>query len=72
MNNLIDMHAFANAVVYSLLGVIIFALGFWIGDKLTPKTDFWKQLVEEKNVAFAIVLAGASIGICNIIASAIR
>jgi len=40
-------------------------------DKLTHY-DLWKQLVEEKNVALAIVVGSAALGICLIIASAIH
>jgi hypothetical protein len=42
--------------VYSLLGIVVFGVAFVIIDLLTP-CHLWKQLVEEKNVALAIVVA---------------
>ena len=66
-----DLAILINSVVYALLGIIIFVVGFIVADKLTPY-DLWKQLVEEKNVALAIVVGAAALGICLIIAAAIH
>jgi len=60
-----------NSLIYALLGVVIFIASFIIVDKLTPY-DLWKQLVEEKNIALAIVVGAAALGICVIIAAAIH
>ena len=60
-----------SSLIYALLGVVIFIACFIIVDKLTPY-DLWKQLVEEKNVALAIVVGAAALGICLLIASAIH
>jgi uncharacterized membrane protein YjfL (UPF0719 family) len=60
-----------NSVIYAILGIAIFVIGFVIVDKLTPY-DLWKQLIEEKNVALAIVVGCATLGTCLIIASAIH
>jgi putative membrane protein len=59
------------SVTYALLGIVIFITGFIIVDKLTPY-DLWKQLVEEKNQALAIVVAASILGVCLIIAAAIH
>jgi putative membrane protein len=66
-----DLYILLNSFIYALLGIVIFIAGFIIVDKLTPY-DLWKQLVEEKNVALAIVVGSAALGICLIIASAIH
>jgi putative membrane protein len=66
-----DTHILLNSLIYALLGVVIFITSFIIVDKLTPY-DLWKQLVEEKNVALAIVVGAAALGICLIIAAAIH
>lgn len=66
-----DIAILINSIVYALLGIIIFIAGFIIVDKLTPY-DLWKQLVEEKNVALAVVVGAAALGICQIIAAAIH
>lgn len=60
-----------NAVVFALVGLVIFIVGFVIIDWWTPY-DLWKEIVEEQNNALAIVVAGISIGICIIIAAAIN
>ena len=61
----------ANSVIYALIGIVIFVVGFIVVDKLTPY-DLWKQLVEEKNLALAIVVGCTALGICIIIAAAIH
>jgi len=66
-----DTHILLNSLIYALLGVAVFITSFIIVDKLTPY-DLWKQLVEEKNVALAIVVGAAALGICLIIAAAIH
>lgn len=60
-----------NALVYAVLGIVIFIVSFAIVDKLTPY-PLWKEIVEEKNVALAIMVGAMSIGICIIIASAVH
>jgi uncharacterized membrane protein YjfL (UPF0719 family) len=60
-----------NSLVYSVIGVVIFWLAFIIVDKITPY-DLWKELVEEKNVALAIVVGAMSVAIAIIIGAAIH
>jgi uncharacterized membrane protein YjfL (UPF0719 family) len=67
----VDTHALANAVIYSVLGILIFALAFVLIDKLTPY-HLWKEIVEDKNVALAILIGALSIGMCIIIAAAVH
>lgn len=59
------------AIVYSLIGLGIFGLGFVVLDRITPY-QLWKEIIEEHNIALAIVIGAISIGICLIIASAIH
>jgi uncharacterized membrane protein YjfL (UPF0719 family) len=60
-----------NAVVYSLLGILIFVLAFIVLDKMTPYS-LWKEICEEHNTALAILVGAMSIGISFIIASAVH
>jgi putative membrane protein len=60
-----------NSIVYSILGVAIFCVGFIVIDKLTPY-HLWRELTEHKNVALAIVVGFGILGICTIIAAAIH
>ncbi len=66
-----DTHALLNAVVYAALGIIIFAIAFVLIDKLTPY-HLWKEIVDDKNVALAILIGALSIGMCIIIAAAVH
>lgn len=60
-----------NSLVYSLLGVLIFCVGFWIIDRITPY-NLWQELIEKKNTALAIVVGFVALGICIIVAAAIH
>ena len=60
-----------NAAVYSVLGIILFVLSFVIIDKLTPY-HLWDEIVQNKNLALAVLLGSMSIAIGMIIASAVH
>ena len=60
-----------NALVFSLLGIVIFLVAFSILDKVTPYS-LWKEIVEEQNTALAILVGSVSLGICIIIAAAVH
>lgn len=60
-----------NALVYAVLGILIFVASFAILDKMTPYA-LWKEIVEEKNVALAVLIGAMSIGMCIIIAAAVH
>jgi uncharacterized membrane protein YjfL (UPF0719 family) len=60
-----------NAFLYSLLGVVLFLVAFVVIDKMTPY-QLWKEIVEEQNVALAILVGAMSLGICVIIAAAVH
>jgi putative membrane protein len=59
------------ALVYAFLGMLIFVIAFIIMDKLTPY-HLWKEIVQEHNMALAILVGAMSLGICIIIAAAIH
>ncbi len=60
-----------NAVIFALLGIVIFVLAFVFIDRLTPYS-LWKEIVEEQNVALAVLLGALSVGLCVIIAAAVH
>ena len=62
---------FIAAVVFALLGVILFVVGFIIFDKITPGI-LWKELLEDQNTALGVLMAGVAIAIAIIIAAAIH
>lgn len=68
---LVNLKDVVAALLYSSIGIIIFCVAFCIVDKLTPY-DLWRELIEKKNTALALVVAGIALGICLIIAAAIH
>jgi uncharacterized membrane protein YjfL (UPF0719 family) len=60
-----------NALIFAVLGIVIFILTFVIVDKMTPYA-LWKEIVEEKNLALAVMVGAMSIGMCIIIAAAVH
>lgn len=69
--DLLNPQYLINSLVYSVLGIAVFWIAFVIIDKLTPY-DLWRELVEERNNALAIVIAAMCLGLALIIASAIH
>lgn len=69
--DLINLRDLVASLVYALIGIIIFCAAFIAVDKLTPY-DLWKELVEKKNLALALVVAGVGLGLCIIIAASIH
>ncbi|MBI2734634.1 MAG: DUF350 domain-containing protein [Aquabacterium sp.] len=62
---------FLGSIAFALIGVAVFWLCFVIVDKLTPY-DLWREIVEEKNVALAIVVAAMCLAIGQIVAAAVH
>ena len=59
------------ALVFALIGIVVFVGAFVIIDRLTPY-DLWREIVQEKNMALAVLIGAMSIGICIIIAAAVH
>jgi putative membrane protein len=60
-----------NALIYAILGIVIFIFCFFLLDKMTPY-HLWREINEEKNVALAILIGAISLGMCIIIAAAVH
>ncbi|HEY5962083.1 MAG TPA: DUF350 domain-containing protein [Polyangiaceae bacterium] len=59
------------SVIYSLLGMAVFAVGFFILRWVLP-FSIRKELEEDQNVSLGIVIGSAIIGLAIIIAAAIH
>ena len=59
------------SLIYSVIGVIVLLFAYWVIERLTPEKS-WKEIVENKNEALAIVFASFILGISIIIAAAIH
>ncbi|HLE61916.1 MAG TPA: DUF350 domain-containing protein [Pyrinomonadaceae bacterium] len=58
-------------LVFAIIGVLIFAVSFWIIVKVTP-FSVRKEIEEDHNVAIAIVIGAVILGIALVIAAAIQ
>ena len=57
-----------NALIFSGLGILVFVTAFAIVAKLAP-FSLWKEIVQERNVAVAILAGAVALGLCWIIAA---
>lgn len=64
--------ALLTALIFSVFGMAILGLGFFLIELITPKTNIREELVEKKNVALAIVLGATMLGIAIIISAAVH
>jgi uncharacterized membrane protein YjfL (UPF0719 family) len=58
------------ALVFALLGILVFVGAFALLDRLTPYS-LWREIVERQNTALATLIGFISLGIGIIIAAAI-
>ncbi|WP_315817556.1 DUF350 domain-containing protein [Paraflavitalea speifideaquila] len=59
-------------MIYSFLGIAVLVISFVVVEKLTPKHNLWKEIVEKQNTALAIVAGFFMLAIAIIVASAIH
>jgi putative membrane protein len=59
------------SIVFSLVGIVILGVCFWIFEKITPE-NLWKEIIEKNNIALAIVAGSFMIAMGIIIGSAIH
>ena len=69
--NLVPLGNIVAALVFAFVGIFIFVIAFMVMDRLTPY-HLWKEIVQEHNMALAILVGAMSLGICIIIAAAIH
>lgn len=65
------IHAIVNSIIFSVIGVVMMVIAFFVFDKLTPY-NLWQELVERQNTALSVVVGAITIAIAVIIASAIH
>lgn len=66
-----NLATFTATLVYALLGLAIFVIGFRLWDRLTP-VDVWKEIAERQNTALAILAGAIAIALAIIIGAAIH
>lgn len=60
-----------NSLIYSGIGMVVFVLGFFILDMLTPG-KLWEEINTKQNQAVAIFAGAVAIGMSIIVAAAIH
>jgi putative membrane protein len=64
--------AIINSVLYSFLGIAILVVSFILLEVLTPKHNLRKEILENKNLALAVLAGTFMLLVAIIIASAIH
>lgn len=64
-------NAVVQSVVFSGIGIVFFALAFWLITKAAP-FSVHKEIEEDQNTALAIVIASVIIGVSLIISAAMH
>lgn len=60
-----------STVIYGLIGIFLAVVGYFVFDWITPYS-LGKELVEDKNVAVAIVVAAILLSVAIIVSAAMR
>jgi len=71
MEDYITIKYVIGAVLYSGIGMLILGVAWKLFDRLTPG-ELWKELIEHRNIALAIVVGSVTLAVAHIIASAIH
>lgn len=64
--------ALTNSILYSFLGIAILVIAFVLVEVMTPKHNLRREILENKNVAVALLAGFFMLSIAIIIASAIH
>lgn len=65
------LRIFISTVLYTVFGVVVFALAFWAMVKLSP-FSIRQELETDHNTAVAILMASVILGLAIIIAAALH
>ena len=69
MNSLVN--ALVAALAFSVLGILMLSLAFWIITKITP-FSIRKEIEDDQNIALAILIGSVMLGISIIVAAAVH
>lgn len=69
MNQMLEL--IGTTLIFTVTGLILFALAFWIMGKVTP-FSIRKEIEEDQNMALGLVIAAVIIGIALIVSAAIH
>ncbi|MFH1809408.1 MAG: DUF350 domain-containing protein [Pseudomonadota bacterium] len=65
-----DLSHVPSTIAYSLIGVLVFGIAFWLITKVTP-FSIRKEIEEDQNTSLGIIIGSIMIALAIIIAAAI-
>ncbi|HEV8436205.1 MAG TPA: DUF350 domain-containing protein [Thermoanaerobaculia bacterium] len=71
MNLTPALHTFLVTLAYTIFGLVVFAIAFWIIVMATP-FSIRKEIEEDQNISLAILIGSVMLGLAIIIASTIH
>ena len=69
MNELIELKPVIEALIFSVVGIVVFSVAIVVFDKITP-FSIWKEVSEKQNVAVAVIVGSMMVAFSIIIAMA--
>lgn len=67
----IDVGSILGALIYSLIGIVLFAIAFFVIVKIAP-FSIRKEIEEDQNTSLGIIIGAVIIGISMIISAAVH
>ncbi|MCA9653897.1 MAG: DUF350 domain-containing protein [Myxococcales bacterium] len=67
----IDTGSIISALIYSAIGIVLFALAFFVIVKIAP-FSIRKEIEEDQNTSLGIIIGAVILGISMIISSAVQ
>ena len=71
MNLTPAIHSFLVTLAYTVFGLVVFGVAFWIIVQITP-FSMRKEIEEDQNISLAILIGSVMLGLAIIIASTIH
>lgn len=69
--DIVSVKIILNSIIFSVIGIAVLLIAYYVIEKLTPENT-WKEIVDNRNTAVAIVFGALVIGISMIISAAIH
>lgn len=66
-----NINVFLNTLIYTVFGVIVFGVSFWVMVKVSP-FSVRQEIEGDHNTALAILMASVILGLALIIAAALH
>lgn len=66
-----SLPALLSTLLYAGIGIVVFVLGFFILDMLTPG-KLWDEINQKQNLAVAIFAGAVALGLAIIVAASIH